>query len=124
MQLITTRNKEISIPELKEAISSGNGLEVIRPFDKLAIELKNGERVSTLALVGLCLALVSFASLFEFRLLLFSTIGTMLTNITARFRDIIASLVCVKLPTTVYAMNNVLFHGMSNSLLFFGHADL
>lgn len=46
MQLITTRNKEISIPELKEAISSGNGLEVIRPFDKLAIELKNGERVS------------------------------------------------------------------------------
>ena len=46
MQLITTRNKEISIPELKEAISSGNGLEVIRPFDKLAIELKNGERVN------------------------------------------------------------------------------
>ena len=81
-------------------------------------------RLSTLALVGLCLALVSFASLFEFRLLLFSTIGTMLTNITARFRDIIASLVCVKLPTTVYAMNNVLFHGMSNSLLFFGRADL
>lgn len=46
MKLITTRNKEISIPELKEAISSGNGLEVIRPFDKLAIELKNGERVN------------------------------------------------------------------------------
>ena len=46
MQLINTRNKEISIPELKEAISSGNGLEVIRPFDKLAIELKNGERVN------------------------------------------------------------------------------
>lgn len=46
MQLITTRDKEISIPELKEAISSGNGLEVIRPFDKLAIELKNGERVN------------------------------------------------------------------------------
>ena len=46
MQLITTRNKEISIPELKEAISSGNGLEVIRPFDKLAIELKNGEHVN------------------------------------------------------------------------------
>lgn len=46
MQLITTRNKEISIPELKEAISSGNGLEVIRPFDKLTIELKNGERVN------------------------------------------------------------------------------
>ena len=46
MQLITTRNKEISIQELKEAISSGNGLEVIRPFDKLAIELKNGERVN------------------------------------------------------------------------------
>ena len=84
----------------------------------------NKNEGSTLALVGLCLALVSFASLFEFRLLLFSTIGTMLTNITARFRDIIASLVCVKLPTTVYAMNNVLFHGMSNSLLFFGHADL
>lgn len=46
MQLITTRNMEISIPELKEAISSGNGLEVIRPFDKLSIELKNGERVN------------------------------------------------------------------------------
>lgn len=46
MQLITTRNKEISIQELKEAISSGNGLEVIRPFDKLSIELKNGERVN------------------------------------------------------------------------------
>ena len=33
MQLITTRNKEISFAELKEAISSGNGLELIRPRD-------------------------------------------------------------------------------------------
>ena len=31
MQLITTRNKEISFAELKKAISSGNGLELIRP---------------------------------------------------------------------------------------------
>lgn len=46
MQLITTRATEISIPELKKAISSGNGLEVIRPRDKFAIELKNGERVN------------------------------------------------------------------------------
>ena len=46
MQLITTRTTEISIPELKKAISSGNGLEVIRPRDKLAIELKNGEHVN------------------------------------------------------------------------------
>ena len=43
MQLITTRNKEISFAELKKAISSGNGLELIRPGDKFAIELKNGE---------------------------------------------------------------------------------
>ena len=43
MQLITTRNKEISFVELKKAISSGNGLELIRPGDKFAIELKNGE---------------------------------------------------------------------------------
>lgn len=46
MQLITTRNKEISFAELKEAISSGNGLELIRPGDKFAIELKNGEHVN------------------------------------------------------------------------------
>lgn len=46
MQLITTRATEISIPELKKAISSGNGLEVIRPRDKFTIELKNGERVN------------------------------------------------------------------------------
>ena len=46
MQLITTRTTEISIPELKKAISSGNGLEVICPRDKFAIELKNGERVN------------------------------------------------------------------------------
>ncbi len=46
MQLITTRNKEISFAELKKAISSGNGLELIRPGDKFAIELKNGELVN------------------------------------------------------------------------------
>lgn len=46
MQLITTRTTEISIPELKKAISSGNGLEAIRQRDKFAIELKNGERVN------------------------------------------------------------------------------
>ena len=46
MQLITTRTTEISIPELKKAISSGNGLEVIRPRDKFTIELKNGEHVN------------------------------------------------------------------------------
>ena len=46
MQLITTRNKEISFVELKKAISSGNGLELIRPGDKFAIELKNGELVN------------------------------------------------------------------------------
>lgn len=46
MKLITTRTTEISIPELKKEISSGRGLEVIRPFDKIAIELKNGERVN------------------------------------------------------------------------------
>ena len=46
MQLITTRTTEIYIPELKKAISSGNGLEVIRPRDKFTIELKNGEHVN------------------------------------------------------------------------------
>lgn len=46
MQLITTRNKEISFAELKKTISSGNGLELIRPGDKFAIELKNGEHVN------------------------------------------------------------------------------
>lgn len=46
MQLITTRNKEISFAELKKAISSGNGLELIRPGDKFVIELKNGELVN------------------------------------------------------------------------------
>ena len=49
MQLITTRNKEISFAELKEAISSGNGLELIRPGDKFAIELKNGEHVNAVS---------------------------------------------------------------------------
>lgn len=46
MKLITTRTTEISVPELKKEISSGRGLEVIRPFGKIAIELKNGERVN------------------------------------------------------------------------------
>lgn len=46
MQLITTRTTEISIPELKKEISSGRGLEVIRPFDRFAVELKNGERIN------------------------------------------------------------------------------
>lgn len=46
MQLITTRNKEISFAELKKAISSGNGLELIAAGDKFAIELKNGELVN------------------------------------------------------------------------------
>ena len=45
MQLITTRTREISFAELKKDISSGNGLELIRPGDKFAIELKNGELV-------------------------------------------------------------------------------
>ena len=46
MQLITTRGKTTSIAEIKKTISSGNGIEFIRPFDKLAIELKNGEHVN------------------------------------------------------------------------------
>lgn len=46
MKLITTRAAEISISELKKEISSGRGLEVIRPFDKFTIELKNGEHVN------------------------------------------------------------------------------
>ena len=46
MQLITTRTREISFAELKKDISSGNGLELIRPGDKFAIELKNGELVN------------------------------------------------------------------------------
>ena len=39
MQLITTRNKEISFAELKKAISSGNGLELIHPGDKFAADM-------------------------------------------------------------------------------------
>lgn len=46
MKLITTRERTASIAEIKKTISSGNGIEFIRPFDKLAIELKNGERVN------------------------------------------------------------------------------
>ena len=46
MQLITTRGKTTSIAEIKKTISSGNGIEFIRPSDKLAIELKNGEHVN------------------------------------------------------------------------------
>lgn len=46
MQLITTRGRTTSIAEIKKTISSGNGIEFIRPFDKLAIELKNGEHVN------------------------------------------------------------------------------
>lgn len=38
--------EEISVKELKEAISSGHGLEVIRPFDELEIELTDGELVT------------------------------------------------------------------------------
>jgi hypothetical protein len=46
MQLITTRGKTTSIAEIKKTISSGNRIEFIRPSDKLAIELKNGEHVN------------------------------------------------------------------------------
>lgn len=46
MQLITTRGKTTSISEIKKTISSGNGIEFIRPGDKLSIELKNGEHVN------------------------------------------------------------------------------
>ena len=35
-----------------------------------------------------------------------------------------ASLVRVELPPALHASNNMLFHGMSNSLLFFRSADL
>lgn len=45
MQCITTRETEIPIAELKEAITSSNGLKLIRPFDKISIELKSGEYV-------------------------------------------------------------------------------
>ena len=39
MQLITTRNKEISFAELKKAISSGNGLELIRTSTPFAADM-------------------------------------------------------------------------------------
>jgi len=44
MQLITTRNKEISFAELKKAISSGNGLELIRP-DEIPSAAENAENL-------------------------------------------------------------------------------
>lgn len=49
---------------------------------------------------------------------------TTLADIAAGLGIISASLVRVELPPALHASNNMLFHGMSNSLLFFRSADL
>ncbi len=46
MQLTTKTRKDVNLKDIKEAITAGNGLELIRPRDKFAIELKNGELVN------------------------------------------------------------------------------
>lgn len=46
MKITNRQTGEISIAEIKEAISSGRGPEVIRPFDELEIELEGGEIVT------------------------------------------------------------------------------
>ena len=79
---------------------------------------------AALALVGLGLALCGLASFIPLRLLGLLLIFATLADITPGFREIIASLAFVELPPAIDASNNVLSHGMSNSLLFFGSADL
>lgn len=79
---------------------------------------------NALALVCLCLALLRIASFFSIRLLGLLFIYTTLADIAAGLGIISASLVRVELPPALHASNNMLFHGMSNSLLFFRSADL
>lgn len=79
---------------------------------------------NALALVGLGLALCGLAS---FRLLFLNVlllIDTMLADVAPGLGIISAALVRVELPPALHASNNMLFHGMSNSLLFFRSADL
>ena len=79
---------------------------------------------NALALVDLGLALCGLAS---FRLLFLNVlllIDTMLADVAAGLGIISAALVRVELPPALHASNNMLFHGMSNSLLFFRSADL
>ena len=74
---------------------------------------------NALALVGLGLALCGLAS---FRLLFLNVlllIDTMLADVAPGLGIISAALVRVELPPALHASNNMLFHGMSNSLLFF-----
>ena len=79
---------------------------------------------AALALVGLGFALCGLASFFSIRLLGLLFIYTTLADIAAGLGIISASLVRVELPPALHASNNMLFHGMSNSLLFFRSADL
>lgn len=46
MKITRRQTGEISIAEIKEAISSGRGPEVIRPYDELEVTLENGETVT------------------------------------------------------------------------------
>lgn len=46
MKITRKTEKEISIAELKAAITEGRGLEVIRPFDEIAFTLDTGEAVT------------------------------------------------------------------------------
>lgn len=54
MQLTTKTRKDVNLKDIKEAITAGRGLEVIRPFDELEIELVDGSTVTAVfgGLVG------------------------------------------------------------------------
>ena len=79
---------------------------------------------NALALVCLYLAILRLASFFPIRLLGLLCLYPALSDIAAGLGIISASLVRVGLPPALHASNNMLFHGMSNSLLFFRSADL
>lgn len=70
----------------------------------------------TLSLVGYCLILRRFASLFALRLLGLLLIDATLTSVTMGLWIIYAAVVSVELTTAFHAFNNMLSHGMSNLL--------
>ncbi len=73
---------------------------------------------NALALGRFGFPLLGFASFFSLRSFVLLLIFTTLADVTPGFREIITSLAFVKLPPAIDTSNNVLSHGMSNSLRF------
>ncbi len=102
------------------AIKQGREYRALQDFSGFRLP----HTCDALALVGLGFALCGLASFIPLRLLGLLLIDTMFADIAAGLGIISAALVRVELPPALHASNNMLFHGMSNSLLFFRSADL